>query len=404
MTSPNGTTDAARLAELRGAYRTGHALPQGFYRDPAVHRRDLERLWFREWLLAGHVSELAEAGAYLLYELADESVIVVRGADDVVRAFANVCRHRGARLCAEARGTARRFVCPYHAWTYGLDGRLVAARLMDQTLDPEEWALRPVRCAVYEGFIFLSFSDDAPSFEGLTETLSPHLAAFDLPGLKVAHRYAHPVRANWKLLIENYFECYHCGPAHPEYAQSHVLHLPNSDTTAEQLSLPERSAAAGVSTAAIEQTGASAGDQLAHYYRRYALMTGYQTGSEDGAPLAPLLGRVRVYDGGASDLMLGVMNSFLIYCDHMVAYRFIPTGPETSLAEIIWFVRADAEPGRDYDVEKLAWLWTVTTDADIRIVEANQSGVNSRYYQPGPYAPMEAYSAAFTEHYLATIA
>ena len=119
-------------------------------------------------------------------------------------------------------------------------------------------------------------------------------------------------------------------------------------------------------------------------YDRYPLYPGFETGSQDGKPVAPLLGDVKCFDGGASDLQLGGLTYFLFYSDHGVVYRFTPHDVQSTECEIVWLVRGDAEEGKDYDVERLKWLWDVTTIADKRIIENNQAGVNSRFYQPGP--------------------
>ncbi|MGB0848686.1 MAG: SRPBCC family protein, partial [Thiolinea sp.] len=136
------------------------------------------------------------------------------------------------------------------------------------------------------------------------------------------------------------------------------------------------------------------------YYRRYPLYPGYDTGSEDGKPLAPLLGELNGYDGGTTDLQIGMLNNFLMYSDHVVGYRFLPKGLQETDIQTVWMVRADAEEGRDYDLEKLIWLWDVTTRADEKIIRHNQAGVNSFHYQGGPLSEMEYGIVDFYADYL----
>ena len=138
-------------------------------------------------------------------------------------------------------------------------------------------------------------------------------------------------------------------------------------------------------------------------FERYPLIREHLTGSEDGKPLAPLLGDIREFDGGATDLQVGPATFALLYCDHVVIYRFTPLSIDTADCDITWLVRGDAEEGRDYDKEKLTWLWDVTTQADKAIIERNQQGVNSRYYVPGPLSEMEDYTWRFLSWYLETM-
>jgi Rieske 2Fe-2S family protein len=136
------------------------------------------------------------------------------------------------------------------------------------------------------------------------------------------------------------------------------------------------------------------------YFVRYPLLKGHVTGSRDGKPVAPLLGSVKDYDGGATDFQIGVISYGLAYCDHVVLYRFIPMSKDMTDCEVIWLVRADAEEGKDYKLDDLTWLWDVTTIADKRIIQDNSRGVESRFYEPGPFTPMEHYAQKFTEWYL----
>ena len=149
-------------AELIAGYRPGFSLDAGFYTDPAVYEKDLAEVFFRHWIYAGHASRLPEAGSYFLFELGGESIILVRGRDGEIRALANVCRHRGSRLCTAPAGRVAAFVCPYHAWTYGLDGRLRSRRAMPADFDPARYGLKALRCEVFHGMIFINLDATAP--------------------------------------------------------------------------------------------------------------------------------------------------------------------------------------------------------------------------------------------------
>ncbi len=388
------------IATLIANQKPGFAMAQPFYTSAQVFAAERRAVFGRQWLLAGHVSELPEIGDYLLFEILEESVIVCRDGQGDIRAFANVCRHRGSRLCIAPRGNVRRFTCPYHAWAYNLDGSLFNARLLDDAHDRDALSLSAVRVEVLAGLIYLSLSDDPPDFAPLRDALDPVLAPFNLAATRIAHRETYEVEANWKLLVENYNECYHCASAHPEFSRSHAIHMSEARVAPLNDAMISGSAACGVPTDFIDGIGlAQANGAADHAYNRYALLEGYQTGSEDGRPLAPLLGSISGYDSGASDAYVGLLNPMLIYCDHVVLYRFFPIDAHRCGQEIIWLVHEDAVAGKDYDTDRLIWLWDVTTRADKRIVEDNARGVASRYYTPGPLVEMERYLGRFIGAY-----
>lgn len=395
------TTD---IAKLLARHRDGYALEQAFYLSDTIFAQDVENVFMREWHLAGHISELPETGDYFLFELLSESIIITCDTTGFIRAHANVCRHRGCRVCIEPRGNTRRFTCPYHAWAYNLDGSLFNARQLAPEIDRNQLALKPVAVEVFHGLIFVSLADRPKSFARVIAELDPLLKPFNLSKTKIAHRASYTVRANWKLLVENYNECYHCTAAHPEFARSHATHMAADRIAPLNAALTARSQAAGIVPAYVDLIGsARPSDAPDIAYNRYSLFDGFVTGSENGKPLAPLLGDLTAYDSGASDVYIGILNPMLIYCDHAVIYRFIPVDKDHSLQEVIWLVQDDAVEGRDYDLARLTWLWDVTTLADKHIIEKNHQGITSRYYEPGPFVEMEAYAKRFVDSYLNTI-
>ena len=387
----------ATINELIASHKPGWALAQRFYTDPDIYQLELDRIVTRNWILAGHASQIPDAGDYLVYRLLNESAIIVRGTDGEIRAFANVCRHRGSLVCLDNNGNKRKFVCPYHGWTYDLEGNLIAARSMTE-FSKKEHSLHPVSLEVLGGLLFVCFSDDAPSLEGAKRDLAEPLAWFDFENLKVAAQKTYPIAANWKLAIENYQECYHCAAAHPEYARMHTLMLDPKKRDRLQEPMLRRMAACGMKDIEIDfiDTWAKPGEQ-GYGYSRTALFEGYKTGSRDGEPVAPLLGEISDYDGGASDFVLGPFTFFLAYSDHVVGYVFSPVDENNCECKVFWLVRGDAVEGKDYDREELMWLWDVTTYADEKIIVNNWKGVCSRYYQPGPFSGMERMERRFTE-------
>jgi Rieske 2Fe-2S family protein len=382
--------DTRTIDELIAAQKPGYALDQRFYTDPDVYELELERVISRNWFLAGHVSELAEPGDFKVLNVARESAIIVRSESGDINAFANVCRHRGSLVCLEEKGNTRKFECPYHGWMYDTEGRLVGARSMTADFDRESHSLHRVSVDTMHGLIFVCFTDDPPSLESAKRDLAEPMALFDIPNLKLAAHKVYDIPANWKLSIENYQECYHCATAHPDYARRHTLMVDDRRRERLQEGMRSRMAACGLRDMEImfRDTLAPPGE-MGYDYSRTAMFDGYVSGSRDGKPLAPLLGKLKDYDGGASDFTLGGFSFLLAYSDHVVGYVFTPVDHLNSRCDIYWYVRSDAEEGKDYDVDELTWLWDITTEADKTIIVNNWKGVRSKYYQPGPFSDME---------------
>ena len=393
------------LAGLIARQGPGFGLDAEFYSSTEIYERDLERIFMQCWLYAGHVSLIPQPGDYFLFEIGNESVIIVRSAQGDVNALVNVCRHRGSRVCLKPCGNAKTFVCGYHGWTYGLGGELRSKRAMPDDFDRSAFGLKRIHVEVLCGLIFVSFDPNPSDFQAATGQLGGRLKPYGLDRTKVAERRRYQVHANWKLAVENFMECYHCAPAHREYAQIHSLKAPSSETAELQSAMEERAEALGLSCETLDQSGRNAPyPGLDVFCRRHALYPGYQTGSEDGKPVAPLLGDLKGYDGGATDVAIGSLNFMLIYSDYAVVYGFAPNGCQEAHMEITWLVNETAVEDADYDLERLTWLWHVTSEADKRIINNNQTGVNSRFYEPGPYSEMESYASEFVAWYLLSIA
>ncbi|MGD8679427.1 MAG: aromatic ring-hydroxylating dioxygenase subunit alpha [Lysobacterales bacterium] len=392
------------IIQLIEKQRERHALTREFYTDPDIYERDVERIFLRTWQYAGHQSEIPNPGDWFLFDFAGESVIIARTLDGEVTALLNVCRHRGSRVCIENQGCSKRLICRYHGWTYDLDGKLVGASRMGDDFDTSGIGLKRLAVELLGGMIFINFADNPASFAPVREGLADALLPYELQNAKVAHRQGYPIAANWKLAVENYCECYHCAPAHPEYSRGHSLAHQGMRSGELYDAVMARAGACGLSDRMINYMyGDAKGFGADFGYDRYPLIRDHVTGSQDGRPVAPLLGSIRDYDGGATDLQVGPVLFGLMYCDHVVLYRFTPVSLQTSHCDITWLVRGDAEEGRDYDRAKLTWLWDVTTQADKAIIERNQAGVNSRYYVPGPLSSMEDYTWKFLSWYLDTM-
>lgn len=396
--------DDKLLTALIDAQPARTALQQAFYTDNDIYQRDVEEIYLKSWLYAGHLSEIPEAGDWFLFEMAGESVIIVRNEERQVSALLNVCRHRGSKICLENRGCSRKLVCRYHGWSYDLDGQLHSAAHMPDDFDKSEIGLKKIHTEILEGMIYINFAEQPAPFEPVREDLSACLRPYRVDRAKVAHRQTYAIKANWKLSVENYTECYHCAPSHPEYARGHALAKPGARSTAEMDMILARAGACGLSEKAVncvylDEPGFGTG----YAFERYPMWRGHITGSEDGQAVAPLLGEVKDYDGGTTDFQVGPVTFALAYCDYIVIYRFTPVALNESECDITWLVNGDAKEGKDYNKERLTWLWDITTQADKRIIEHNAEGVKSRFYEPGPYSKMEDYTSKFMSWYLKTI-
>ena len=387
--------------------KPGYAIDPYFYRSTAVYHKELSGLIFRSWIYAGHVSEIPCVGDYLLFEIGQDSVIITRDKAGEVHALMNICRHRGARVCEQSSGNRKTFVCPYHGWVYELDGRLRAAREMEafDGFDASTLGLKKARVEVFMGMIYINCDPQAADFRAALENIRQPLGAYDLEQAKVAHKETFRVEANWKLCLENYLECYHCAPSHRAYAKIHTF----KDVYAKvahivEAMLERAEEVTGVAGIGREHSRIFAdadgfGSCAAH--SRYGLFEGYQTGSEAGEPVAPLMGHMQGYDGGAGDFQMGPLTSMLNYPDHCVLYRFIPRGLNATDMQVVWFVNGDAVEGVDYDKQKLIWLWHNTTLEDEYIIGRNSAGVNSQFFEPGPLHPeFEAAVMSFHSWYL----
>lgn len=396
--------DLQKLAVLIDSQAEMNALDRAFYTDADIYERDITEIYLKSWLYAGHVSEIPSVGDYFLFDFASESVIIMRSSENEINALLNVCRHRGSRVCLENRGCAKKLVCRYHAWVYELDGSLRAAAHMDEGFDKSGIGLKKLHVEVLEGMIYINFAEHPASFEPIRNALTECLQPYRLDNAKVAHRETYAIDANWKLSLENYTECYHCSPSHPEYSRGHSLAKPEAHSEELMQAVMSRAAECGLSDKNVSGNYLEAEGFGADYmYMRYPMWRGHVTGSKDGQPVAPLMGDIKDYDGGTTDFQVGPVTFALAYCDYVVIYRFTPVSLDTSECDISWLVNGDAEEGKDFDKDALVWLWDVTTDADKRIIENNAKGVNSRYYKPGPLSTMEDYTWDFMAWYLQAI-
>ncbi len=384
----------------------GTGLGREFYTDPQLYELDLNHIFYREWVFAAHTCELPVTGSYLTLQLGAYPLVLVRAADGIIRAFVNACRHRGSRLCANSQGTAVKLVCPYHQWTYELDGRLFAARQMGPGLDRSRLGLKAVHCQSVGGYIFVSVSESPPQFAPVRAQLEAYLAPHQLTEARVAFESTIVEEGNWKLVWENNRECYHCAVNHPELGRVY----PDTPTV-------------------TDVSGAKNDPEVAAHWVQCAaagLAGSFQLSTDGQVRTArmPLLGRAVSYTSSgaaavARPLSRGIpasanIGALLLFhypstwnhvlADHAISFRVLPLGPTRTQLTTKWLVHRDAVAGVDYDLVDLTRVWLATNEQDRRIVQENQIGVSAPGYEPGPFShPHEGGVSQFIDWYCARL-
>lgn len=399
---PFSDNELSVLQNLVESRQPGHGLPRPFYHEELLYRFEMETIWRRGWLFAGHSCQIPRPGDYFLYEVEGDSVIIIRGDNGQVKALYNVCRHRGSVLCQEPEGSVKRFVCPYHQWTYDRNGRLLLQRGMQPGLDKSQLSLHAVHAREVEGMIFISLAETPYDFEAAYQTIAPVAKPQGMARARVAKIMDFEVDSNWKLVWENNRECYHCNVNHPQYIKANFDHYNADDTlprVAERLKsvttrLDAKLASQGMSLR--EETGMTEFPDPEHgiWYaaNRTPLVEGYVSESIDGKQVAPLMGDYT--DPEVGTLRVRTLPNFWVHasCDHSVSVRLTPNGMNHTSIRMIWLVDGHAEEGRDYNLEKLLPFWLLTAEQDWAICGNQQRGVNSHAYTPGPLSTYKEYN------------
>jgi Rieske 2Fe-2S family protein len=363
----------------RSSRQGARTLPGRYYTSPDVFAEERERIFSRRWMCVGREEHLPEPGAYLLASVAGESVIVLRDAAGSAHAFYNVCRHRGTRLLEEASGRlARSIQCPYHAWTYALDGRLIGAPHMDEVdgFEKDDHPLHAVALETWEGFLFVNLSSDPERLSNAFAPLTERFRRFGLAGLRSWRRIEYDVRSNWKLLFQNYSECMHCPVIHPGLVKRTPYKSGEND-------LVEGPFLGGFmildpGSESLTVTGRACGPVVA------------DLPDED-------LRRVYYYSI-FPNLLLS------LHPDYVMFHTLWPEGADRTRIVCEWLFHPDAFGASEHDPEDAVEFWDTTNREDWHICELSQAGVSSRKYAPGPYSPRESLPAAWDREYLRQLA
>jgi len=383
------------LEHLLERYKSGWSLEQSFYTDQQIFDLEWKYIWKKYWLFVGTTAAIPKPGNYFTYTAGKDSIIIIRGNNGEVYAHYNTCRHRGSLICLEERGNAPKLICPYHQWVYDKDGSLLKARMMPDDFDRSSFGLNPVHVQVANGFIFISLAENPPDFTKVLKDYDPFLSPYKINDAKVAYEKRYELRTNWKLVAENFRECYHCGPAHPEYCSAVIganLREPVDEILAERRVEWQKK---GLAVNNIDFK-----DDSFHFAIRYALRPGVLSYSLDGQAVAVPMGNHKDFDAGVLGLVVYPNFWMDAVSDYMWTMRLTPLSPSSTAIDLAWLVDSAATEGIDYTTDRLTDFWRITGEQDWKLCENNYRGIESSHYQPGPYAPVELDVAKFVDWYI----
>src|ERR1700680_838469 len=385
MHRPATLTSRKRTKTFANGAKT---LARNYFVSLEIFADEREKIFSKQWLVVGHQSQIAKAGDYLVAEVADESLIIARDQQGAIRGFYNVCRHRGTRLKEDVRGHASAIQCPYHAWTYGLDGRLIGAPHMDEVpgFDKSDYPLHPVNLAMWEGFIFVNLANSGPltsilsqrerrnegefiSLERWFAPLSEKFAHWNMSILRPAKRIEYDVRANWKLMFENYSECYHCPGVHPMLSKVSPYDSAENDLTKWPF--------------------------LGGFMKINKGKSLTMSGNACALPVGKIENLQQVFYYSIFPNMLLSMHP-----EYVMVHQLWPQSPEWTLIVCDWFFHPSAFDRKDFKPNDAIEFWDMTNKQDWHVCELSQQGIASRAYEPGPYSSRERIPAAWDEYYL----
>jgi Rieske 2Fe-2S family protein len=352
-------------------------LPGRYFTAPEIFAEEGAAIFARRWLCVGRADRIRAPGDFIQQQIGPASVIVLRDQSGAVRAFHNVCRHRGTRLCEAASGNVgTRITCPYHAWVYALDGRLIGAPSTGdiEGFDKGDYPLLPVHLAEWAGFVFINLARDAEPFAEALACLIGRFSRFNLPNLAVGGHVEYDVQANWKLLFQNYSECYHCAGVHPALVKL-------SPATSGENDLFEGPVLGGFMV--INDDAGS------------MTMSGRACGIPVG-DLTPDDARRVYYYSIFPNMLLS------LHPDYVMFHTLWPVHPGRTLITCEWLFHPTSLAGGCDPSDGVAF-WDMTNRQDWHICEQSQLGVQSPAYTPGPYSPRESLSVAFDREVLAAL-
>jgi glycine betaine catabolism A len=403
----------SKIASLLDSHRPGFALPGSFFTDEALYAAELDGIFARHWLFVASEPEIPEGGDYRTYQIGPYPIFILRQDDGAIAAFHNTCRHRGARVLQQPSGVVgAKLVCPYHRWSYDTNGRVIGCGASRDHASPPDLGLKPVHVRVLSGLIFVCVAEQPPEdFADMAAQLSGYLDPHTLARTKIAKQVDLIEAGNWKLAIENNRECFHCG-GHPELLRS-LFHF-IGDFSQESLSAEERVAYGRYELA--RQKALDSWNRAGLPWERIELLYGRPTafrterlvleGSGESMTLDSKAASRRLL-GSFTEAALGTLHLHVqpnAWChflsDHIMTFSILPLDRQHTLVRTTWLVHADAEEGKDYDLDNLTRVWQATNEQDASFVAETQIGVSSPQYEPGPLESTEFMVGHFHRWYV----
>ena len=371
------TQGAPPLEKAMEPYAAGaKSLPQKYFVSPDIFTKEQAEIFSKEWLLVGHQSQIPDAGDYIVQRVNHESLFVIRDRGAKIHGFFNVCRHRGSRLIEDNCGNRAAIQCPYHAWIYGLDGRLIGAPHMDEVpgFEKADYPLHEVNLGIWEGFIFVNLRDASAergdySLEHWFAPLSGKFSHWNMSILQPAKRIEYDVRANWKLMFENYSECYHCPGVHPQLQKVSPYDSAKND-------LRE-------------------GPFLGGFMKINPGKSLTMSGNACAAFVGKIENLQQVFYYSIFPNML-----LSLHPEYVMVHQLWPQSPERTLIVCDWFFHPEAFKRSNFNPEDAVEFWDMVNRQDWHVCELSQQGISSRAYDPGPYSARESIPAAWDEYYL----
>ena len=388
-----------------------------FYTSKTNFNDSIEKIFANSWQFISDDTMLQQDREAQPFQFLDNIIperLVLINNKGKINCFSNVCTHRGSRICLEQEGSKKLLVCPYHAWSFSAEGELKAARHMPDDFRLEDYGLRKCHMKIYEWLIFINLSMEDPM--DFDEFMSPLKVLVNFHGTgksKIVARKKYPTDANFKLVLENFQECYHCSNAHPEFSAVHEKDwvftmgaglgtAPEKDTD-EYLKkiVPwvEECKKQGTPSETYLETDEGLRKGLNRYFERTPIGNGHLSQTKNGKPASKLMGKFKDFDGGLSQVSFNPFSCCYFTNDFGIMFVFKPSSILKSEVELIWLVNEDAEEGRDYNTDDVTYIWDVTTQEDTTIIENNQKGLLSQSFAPGVLSQNESAVTYFYNWY-----
>ena len=391
------TATTPDICALLARRKPQYSLEAPFYTDAGIFDLDVNVIFGKHWIYAAPEPSVPEAGDYITLEIGRTSVLIVRDDDMQIRAFHNVCRHRGSRLCQSQKGVVGNLVCPYHQWTYNLQGALMFAEHMGDKFDVSQHKLKPVHLRNIAGLLFICLADNPPSdIDDMARAMEPYIAPHRVADCKIAKQIDIVEDCNWKLTMENNRECYHCRASHPEltmslyeYGFGYQPNPENCEGLEQYQKTRERLHAQWEELGLPSREMEHLDDRITGFRtERLPLDRAGQSQTMNGEVASKkLLGDFDVKALGGLSFWTQPNSWHHFMSDHIVTFTVLPISAEKTLVRTTWLVHKDAVEGVDYNIDNLTAVWVATNAQDRALVELSQQGIRSDAYEPGPYSP-----------------